>query len=1310
MNRQTNDLLSGPPVFECLEPRWLLAAAYPTAYDQYLIELINRARANPAAEAARYGINLNEGLPYGTISTAAKQPLAVNPYLTDAAQQQTTYQFSAGVISHAGAGGSTPLSRMTASGYGFTYPSGYGESIAPLAVTTGVDIGSLQQMLFKDSTVSGRGDRVNILSGAFTEIGVGVTRNYFNGTDALIATEDFAYSAGSSFLTGVIYNDTLVTHDNFYTPGEGLGGVQITAVRRSDNAQFTTASWAAGGYSLALAAGTYDVVISGGGLATTLLAQGVTISTQNVKLDYTGAATSQWTLLGQFGGTPSAITDVDIDPTNAAHILLSTRSGIYQTTDTGAHWTLVQPGFVRELVIDPTDADIAYATLGGDSGGVLRTADGGSNWTLTFAGLPQRDMAALTLAANGTLFASDFASGNLSRSTDGGDTWSAVLDIKTFLSTTSTVYAKSLSISADAQTVYALVGIQNYDSGYLLKTTNGGTTWTRCTTPADGKATALAIDPTAPSKVYLGSQTGLYRSTNGGGAWTTITSGLPTSPFVRSIVVDPATPYRLYVSVGSRAYQTVDWGDKWTALTSAVTSRTDDVIWDLALDPGNPRLIYAAVCRLPLPATAGVEEGLYRFTRPQSAGPVFTLLAGGVAIADGQTTAINLGTFLKGAKTKAVTFTIRNDGDEPLILSSSFGTYDHITITEPASKILKAGASTTFTVTLKTSLAGTFSQALSITSNDADKTPMDFTVSGKVTQADLTGALTTSAFTQSSVPGDALSLPFVLRNSGDASASGNIAVALYISADPTFATKRLLSTTTSYLTLAGGASKSLTLKGTVPSNLAPGTYYVRAVVDSTGAVTERDETNNTADTAAPMTLVWRFGAFDGRTGVALTLPGADGSAVKFTMTGHGYGEVTGSGPAGFTLEFTGTDATSAVTITPATKHQTTLAGVTINGSLGSLTGKSVNLAGDFSVLGALGSLTLNNMTGSLIEIDSSTPSTTAAALTFARISDSSITSNLALKSITAADWVDTDSTPDLIQAAGLAGLTINGTGSTSGRFQADLWLTGSLGTVSISGAMTGSLWDVGGAAGNVTLKGAISGWNWGADAGSLVTTGTGKLTLGSIASADVVIDGTLGAVTAVRWQNGQLQAARGSTISITGVAASWNTTAVSGDFGADLTLTRAGFASNLTSLTVAGWLSGATVRSAGPVGTVTVGGIRNSLLFVGVADGVTGLPTDAAQFTVFTDGTVAPVNGLGTFTVKGISKAPASFINSTVAAWRLGTVALKGVQVDNSANGGTDFGVAGHTLATYTRDKTTIKNLTGPQIVQQATDFVVQLF
>src|SRR3954469_13361156 len=99
----------------------------PTALDQYLIEMINRARANPAKEAARLGIDVNEGLSQGQITTAPKQPLAFDPALTDSARGHAKWMLDNDVFSHTGAGGSNPGDRMADAGYNFTGNWRWGE-------------------------------------------------------------------------------------------------------------------------------------------------------------------------------------------------------------------------------------------------------------------------------------------------------------------------------------------------------------------------------------------------------------------------------------------------------------------------------------------------------------------------------------------------------------------------------------------------------------------------------------------------------------------------------------------------------------------------------------------------------------------------------------------------------------------------------------------------------------------------------------------------------------------------------------------------------------------------------------------------------------------------------------------------------------------------------------------------------------------------------------------------------------------------------------------------------------------------------
>lgn len=292
-------------VVEHLECRSLFSAVYPTADEQYEVELINRARANPAAEAARDHIDLNEGLPAGTISTAAKQPLAINPYITDAARKHSQWMIDHDTFSHY-EGSIDPGARDASAGYTFSGSYSWGENIAyrstrPTAPDPTTTALQLQNDLFIDSGIDDRGHRTNMLNAGFKEVGAGLVSGDFNSYNAVMLTTDFANSAGSaggkSFLTGVAFNDS-VTRDNFYTVGEGLAGVTITAVRAGDNATFSTSTWSSGGYSLPLGSGTYTVTATGSAFPSPVSYGSVVIGSENVKRDFQPNASSTGTTGG----------------------------------------------------------------------------------------------------------------------------------------------------------------------------------------------------------------------------------------------------------------------------------------------------------------------------------------------------------------------------------------------------------------------------------------------------------------------------------------------------------------------------------------------------------------------------------------------------------------------------------------------------------------------------------------------------------------------------------------------------------------------------------------------------------------------------------------------------------------------------------------------------------------------------------------------------------------------------------------------------------------------------------------------------
>jgi Ca2+-binding RTX toxin-like protein len=252
-----------------------------TAYEQYMLELINLARLDPAAAAALYGVSL------GSISASSKQPLAGNQLLTNAAEDHGAWMLDTDTFSHAGAGGSDPGDRMRDAGYVFTGSWSWGENLSWRGTTGTLDVVSaidaMHASLFQSS-----GHRANILNDTFQEVGVGIVTGEMtsNGKDfnAAMVTQDFARSGSGAFITGVAYTDT--DGNDFYSVGEGRGGV-LVSMERVGGSTTTTTTDAPGGYEGKLSAGTYNVVFSGGGLPA-MLGMTVALGSRNIKLDLIG--------------------------------------------------------------------------------------------------------------------------------------------------------------------------------------------------------------------------------------------------------------------------------------------------------------------------------------------------------------------------------------------------------------------------------------------------------------------------------------------------------------------------------------------------------------------------------------------------------------------------------------------------------------------------------------------------------------------------------------------------------------------------------------------------------------------------------------------------------------------------------------------------------------------------------------------------------------------------------------------------------------------------------------------------------------
>ncbi len=279
---------------ECaLEQRQLLTAVIMSDQEQLLLELVNRARANPVAEAQRFSIGLNDGLAAGTITTDPKQPLAPNQILTNIAAAHSLDMLNRDYFSHTTLGTTNGApERAVAAGYGTT---AVGENIA-----WGGDTGPVnqnQQVLDRYASLfRSPGHRQNTLHPPYEEAGMGIEYGVFTADNvnynAGMVTENFGIRHVNPYITGVVYTDS--NNNNFYDIGESIRSGNITVTNNSTGAAFTDNIGVSGSYGIIVPAGTYTVAATFRiGTTDYRSTSTVTVAAVNVKQDFrSGSATA----------------------------------------------------------------------------------------------------------------------------------------------------------------------------------------------------------------------------------------------------------------------------------------------------------------------------------------------------------------------------------------------------------------------------------------------------------------------------------------------------------------------------------------------------------------------------------------------------------------------------------------------------------------------------------------------------------------------------------------------------------------------------------------------------------------------------------------------------------------------------------------------------------------------------------------------------------------------------------------------------------------------------------------------------------
>ena len=104
--------------------------------------------------------------------------------------------------------------------------------------------------------------------------------------------------------------------------------------------------------------------------------------------------------------------------------------------------------------------------------------------------------------------------------------------------------------------------------------------WTRVSAGQEfsrDTVTAIAIDPTDPDVVYVGTETaGVYKSIDGGLSWSPIHNGLLRAR-IDSLYLDPSDPQVIHAGVrNGGVYRTSDGGQRWERLTQGLTDLDGD--------------------------------------------------------------------------------------------------------------------------------------------------------------------------------------------------------------------------------------------------------------------------------------------------------------------------------------------------------------------------------------------------------------------------------------------------------------------------------------------------------------------------------------------------------------------------------------------------------------------------------------------------------------------------------------------------------------------------------------------------------------
>ncbi|MBU0638524.1 MAG: hypothetical protein KKB50_06640 [Planctomycetes bacterium] len=252
----------------------------------------------------------------------------------------------------------------------------------------------------------------------------------------------------------------------------------------------------------------------------------------------------------QVGGRCSKVA---IAPDDPLRIYVTGSSGCARSTDGGNTWTMQITGSCSDLALNPLDPSVVYVAQNGIA--VYRSLDGGDSFIKLTNGLPTDDVRRILLAIAPSnpdvvytaIINSSAGLRGLYRSADGGDSWVEQVNTPDFPYPQGWYDACIAVDPTDEDVVYAGGVFPSYAVAGVIKTMDGGASWTDITIDNFGHQLhpdqhTIAFGP--DGTLWVGNDGGVWKSITDGQAWLNTNATLTVTQNYQ-IALHPSDPAQL---------------------------------------------------------------------------------------------------------------------------------------------------------------------------------------------------------------------------------------------------------------------------------------------------------------------------------------------------------------------------------------------------------------------------------------------------------------------------------------------------------------------------------------------------------------------------------------------------------------------------------------------------------------------------------------------------------------------------------------------------------------------------------------------